>query len=274
LWAVTAGETALVVSPTHREGTRITREIRAGLKVAGKLGANERHFGVLENRNLTEAERGERANYARGDVLVFHQNAKGFRRGQRVIVGERPLPLDQRSRFQVFRTAEVPIAPGELIRITRNGMTADGAHALHNGSVYPVKNFTREGDLELANGWIINRGWGFFAPGYVVTSHASQGSTVDRVLIGQSSESFPASSQEQFYVSVSRARKSCVIYCDRKRALLDAVSRRDERITATEFLSRPNMRTRQERYRWREQRDNTAALADHRRGRQGLSHER
>ena len=92
--AVREGKTALVVSPTHAEGNRITAEIRNNLRQAGKLGTDERTFVALENANLTEAERGDAVNYAPGDVLQFHQNAKGFTRGERVTVdGDRPLPL-------------------------------------------------------------------------------------------------------------------------------------------------------------------------------------
>ena len=71
----------------------------------------------------------------------------------------------------------------------------------------------------------------------MVTSHSSQGKTVDRVFVGQSSESFPASSREQFYVSASRARESVTIYTDNKQDLLDAVSRSDERLSATELVN-------------------------------------
>lgn len=47
---------------------------------------------------------------------------------------------------------------------------------------------------------------GHIQHGYVATSHAAQGKTVDRVLIAMGSESVPAISAEQFYVSVSRGR--------------------------------------------------------------------
>jgi hypothetical protein len=60
---------------------------------------------------------------------------------------------------------------------------------------------------------------------------------VDRVLIAQSSASFPASSQEQAYVSISRARKQATIYTDDKRALLDAACQSADRLTATELAS-------------------------------------
>jgi hypothetical protein len=47
----------------------------------------------------------------------------------------------------------------------------------------------------------VARGFGHRTHGYVITSHASQGTDVDRVLIAQSADSFGASSEERFYVS-------------------------------------------------------------------------
>lgn len=241
---VNAGKTALVVSPTHREGERVTMEIRDQLKRDGGLGKRDHRLTSLVNLNLTEAERRDPINYAPGDVLVFHQNAKGFRKGERVAVGAAELPLDQAERFQVFRKDTLPVAGGEVLRITRNGATADGKHRLNNGQLVQVKSVTRRGDLELANGWTVAGDYGHFAPGYVVTSHASQGKTVDRVFIGQSVESAAAASREQFYVSVSRGRERVTIYTDDKRALLAAVQRSDERMTASDLMraGRPKAR--------------------------------
>jgi ATP-dependent exoDNAse (exonuclease V) alpha subunit len=68
-----------------------------------------------------------------------------------------------------------------------------------------------------------------------VTSHSSQGKTVDKVIIAQSSMSFRASSVEQFYVSVSRGKESVAIYTDDKRELFSAVNRSGQRMTATEL---------------------------------------
>jgi hypothetical protein len=58
------------------------------------------------------------------------------------------------------------------------------------------------------------------------------------VIIGQSAESFPASSREQFYVSVSRGRQRATIYTNDKKTLLAAVSRSDGRLAATEFVNK------------------------------------
>jgi hypothetical protein len=71
----------------------------------------------------------------------------------------------------------------------------------------------------------------------VVTSHASQGNTVDDVFVGQSSLSFPASSREQWLVSVSRSRKRVTIYTDDKEALREAVTHSHDRLSPTEFVN-------------------------------------
>jgi conjugative relaxase-like TrwC/TraI family protein len=237
LETVTVGKTALIVSPTHFEADRLTDEIRQALRAAGKLGTSEREFTILANANLTAAERVDAVNYQPGDVIQFHQNARGFQRGQRLAVNGSPLPLDQAARFQLFHTSTLRLAPGDLVRITQNGMTADGKHRLNNGAVFRVKKIDAEGHLVLANGWKVGKQFGHLAYGYAVTSHASQGKTVDRVFIAQSSVSKPASSREQFYVSVSRGRERAVIYTHNKQALREAISQTDERLTATEFIN-------------------------------------
>ncbi len=235
---VAGGKSALVVSPTHAEARRIDAEIRDTLKASGTIGTNERTFRVLENANLTEAERGDAVNYQPGDVLQFHQNAKGFNRGDRLTVGaDRNLPVEQAARFQVFHAKELSLAPGDIVRITHNGKTADGQHRLDNGSLYHIKRFDADGNIILSNGWRVGKEFGFLARGYVVTSHASQGKTVDRVFIGQSSESFPASSREQWYVSCSRARHGLTVYTDDKKSLQQVIARSDDRVTATEFVN-------------------------------------
>jgi hypothetical protein len=67
--AVKAGKSALVISPTHAEGERVTREIRAKLKAAKKLGADERELVQLKNLQWTEAQRADVRNYQTGMVI-------------------------------------------------------------------------------------------------------------------------------------------------------------------------------------------------------------
>jgi hypothetical protein len=80
--AVNADKSALVISPTHAEGERVTREIRAKLKAAKKLVADEREFIQLKNLQWTQAQRADARNYQTGMTVQFHQNVPGFRRGE------------------------------------------------------------------------------------------------------------------------------------------------------------------------------------------------
>lgn len=228
-------KTALVVSPTHAEGDRITGAIRHELAVRGRLG-EERELTAWVPLHLTEAERGEASSYAAGDMLQFHQNAKGHKSGERVVVDGEPLPLHQAARYKVYRPMTLKVAAGDRVRITTNGKTADGRHRLVNGTIYTVEGFNRNGDIVVNNGWVIGKDFGHVAYGYAVTSHASQGKTVDKVLIGQSSLSLPAASREQFYVSVSRGREQAIIFTDNKETLRAAVARDRERLTAKEVF--------------------------------------
>ncbi|HVX13088.1 MAG TPA: MobF family relaxase [Pirellulales bacterium] len=238
LQAVGEGATALVVSPTHAEARRITGEIRQAMHEAGTLGKDVHEIRVLKTANLTEAERTDHVNFAGGDVLVFHQNAKGYSRGQHLTVtNDGPLPLDQARHFQLYHASMLSLAPGDTVRITKNGYTLDGKHELRNGMLRQIKSFDDDGNPIDSKGWVISKDYGHLDYGYVVTSHASQGKTVDRVFIGQSSESFPASSREQFYVSASRGKKQVVVYTDDKEELRDAINRSDDRITATGLIA-------------------------------------
>ncbi len=252
--AVKAGDSALVVSPTHVEKDRITGEIRIALREEGRLDGDGREVFVLSSRQLTEAEKDDPAQYWPGDVLQFHQNAKGFRKGQRVDVGGGVLPpAGMADRFEVFHRGKLSLAPGDVIRVTRNGSTADRKHALHNGDLHRVRDFDPDGGLILENGWRIARDFGHIDYGYVVTSHAAQGKTVDRVLVGQSADSFAATSREQFYVSCSRGRKAVTVYTNDKAALRVQLARSEHQMAARDLLGAlPVDRERKIRQRQRE----------------------
>ncbi len=237
LEAVQEGETALVVSPTHLEKDRITREIRQLLLAEGRLDGEGREVPVLVPRKLTEAEKADPAQYLPGDVLQFHQNAKGFRKGDRLAAtGDSALPLGQVGRFEVFHRGKLALAPGDVVRVTRNGTTEDGRHSLHNGDLHRVRAIDAEGGIVLANGWKVAKDFGHLDYGYVVTSHAAQGKTVDRVFVGQSADSFAATSREQFYVSCSRGRKSAVVYTNDKRALRAQLARSEQQLAAGDLV--------------------------------------
>jgi conjugative relaxase-like TrwC/TraI family protein len=241
-------KSALVVSPTHAEGKRITDAIRVGLKAQGKLG-KERLVDAWVPAHLTDAQKADPTVYDAGELLQFHQNAKGYQKGTRVIVcdGVRP-PTELADRFEAYRPAQLALAVGDRIRVTAGGRTSDGKHRLSNGSLLNVQGFTQRGDIIVDRGLVIDRDFGHITHGYAVTSHASQGVTVDKVFIGVSSESFPATYQRTAYVAVTRGREQAQIFTDDRKELLRVICRPDDPLSATELAEsmndKPMVRTR------------------------------
>ena len=90
---------------------------------------------------------------------------------------------------------------------------------------------------------MIGKDYGNLTHGYCQTSHVAQSKTVDRVFVAQSMESFGASSTEQFFVSISRARESVTIYADDKARLAEAIQSSGARVSAHELLKLPVMAT-------------------------------
>jgi len=241
-------KSAIVVSPTHVEADRITETIRAGLKSQGKLG-KERVFNGWIPTHLTDAQKADPTEYEPGYMLQFHQNAVGYAKGSRLIVGgEVKPPIELANRFETYRPTQLTLAVGDRVRVTAGGKTKDGKHRLSNGTLLNVHGFTKRGDIVVDHGWVIDRDFGHLAHGYVVTSHASQGVTVDKVFIGLSSESFPATSQRTGYVAVTRGKEQVQIFTDDRKELLKVLSRPDDPVSATELSDsvqkKPKLRNR------------------------------
>jgi hypothetical protein len=189
-------------------------------------------------------------------VVQFHQNASGFRRGERVTVcrqdgrgvmvergnGTELLALELAARFQVYESRTIDLAAGDTIRITQNGFSKDNKR-LNNGELRQIKGFTTEGDIKLSNGWVVPKDYGNLTHGYCVTSYSAQSKSVDCVFIAESSESFRAADRQQFYVSASRFKETLTIYTDDKGQLLEAVSKSSERPSATDLVLKRQQET-------------------------------
>jgi conjugative relaxase-like TrwC/TraI family protein len=228
-------KTALVVSPTHAEIDRIQDAVRVGLKAKGKLG-KERIVSTWVSTLLTDAEKKDVTQYEPGYLVQFHQNAKGFKKGFRLIVEhEADVPTAQAERFEVYRPTQLALSAGDRIRVTTGGTTKDGKHRLNTGTLLTVQGFNRRGDIIVDHGWVIDKDWGHFTHGYAVTSHASEGATVDKVFVGISSQSLPATNERTAYVALTRGREKVVVFTDDRIELLKAASRQDDPMSATDL---------------------------------------
>jgi Arc/MetJ-type ribon-helix-helix transcriptional regulator len=76
-------KSAQVVSPTHAEAARITDAIRDGLRGHGKL-KHERVVQAWVPAHMTDSQKADATEYLPGDLLQFHQNAKGFNKCSRL----------------------------------------------------------------------------------------------------------------------------------------------------------------------------------------------
>jgi conjugative relaxase-like TrwC/TraI family protein len=269
--AVGDGETALVIAPTHAEGMDITADIRDELKQSNKLGGHECFFKARRNTHWTGAQKGDARNYRAGQVVKFHKAVAGVRKGRNGVRGtsggyakgeaalvlrhdlghvivmrqdgsQASLPLGQAERFSVYETRNLAVAAGERLRITENGYgmvegrAGEKQHRLNNGDIFTVEGFTKKGDIKLDNGVVIPKEFGHIAHGYVDTSHASQGKTVDRVFIAISAASLKAVTRALWYVSLSRGRESVKIYTEDAEALKSAVQKSPERMSVSEMM--------------------------------------
>jgi len=226
-------KTALVVSPTHAEANRITDAIRTSLKEQGKL-TEERVVKAWVPAHLTDAQKTDSTQYDTGDLIQFNQNAPGYTKGSRLVVEDGiKLPVDLANRFEAYRPVKLSLGVGDRVRVTAGGKTKDGKHKLSNGSLLTVEGFTKGGDIIVDHGWVIDRNFGHLSHGYVVTSHASQGVTVDKIFIGISSESLPATNQRTAYTAITRGKEMAQIFTDDREELLKAMNRKDEPMSAT-----------------------------------------
>jgi hypothetical protein len=79
--------------------------------------------------------------------------------------------------------------------------------------------------------------------GYAVTSHASQGATLDRVLINiDTTRSRWPVNRQQFYVSLSRAYHDALIFTDSREALPRAISGTADKAIALDAIDNVKLR--------------------------------
>lgn len=253
--AVKSGKSTLVVSPTHKQADEVTEAIRKQLKASEIIGKKEILATRLLNLNLTEAEKNDWRNIQKGQYVQFNQNCPNIPRGSMWYVEDSTeqqitikddngksvsLPTENSKRYDVFAKTEIGLSKGDSLRITRNGFDQDKKR-MNNGDLLEVISVKKKGDILLRNRlskekYKISGEFGHLAHAHCITSHASQGKTVDEVFISQPASTFPATDSKQFYVSVSRARDKVNIYTDDKEELLDHASRLGDRQSAIELI--------------------------------------
>jgi len=241
-------ENTLVVSPANRERVKINALIHKRLQHEGKVSRDDHQMTVYVNRqDMTGTERTFANSYLPGeDIIRYNRASKVYQ----VEVGDyarvtaanhekneitvqmedgRELTYNpsRLSGVSVYKEAQRDIAEGDRIQF-RAPFTEK---RVANGELGTI---ARIGDEELTVKLDSGREVSFEADkfrhidhGYAVTSHSSQGTTVDRVLVNADTrESEMLLNDRMGYVAVSRAREDAMIYTDSTLNLREALDRR------------------------------------------------
>jgi hypothetical protein len=99
-----------------------------------------------------------------------------------------------------------------------------------------VRKIHGSGKIALQDGRILPADYRQFARGYAVTSYGSQGKTVDHVLLSDSAVR-AATNAQQWYVTISRGRKSVQIFTPDKQQLRRAITRSGDRELALKLVT-------------------------------------
>jgi ATP-dependent exoDNAse (exonuclease V) alpha subunit len=227
LAARTRKENVLVVAQTREEVRAINEAIRQGLAAAGSLGP-EKKVTALEALDWTEAQKRDARFYQPGQRVQFLRRYGRFRAGDTCEVAganEHGLVLvkdGRRSEFSfryadrvvVTRPVELDLSPGDRLQLKFNGRSAEGTR-LNNGELVTVVRIEPDARLVVEDDKggrkTLSPEQRLFTRGYAVTSYASQGKTVDTVLLADAANR-AATNQKQWYVSISRGRRRALIF--------------------------------------------------------------
>ena len=243
--ATKQGRSALLVSPTWAEIEAVTEKVRESLKADGVISQDESTHCVFDSLSWTVAQKKNARQFEPGQRLRFVRRTRKFERGETVEVVatletglrvRRPdgleidfIPTSAAASFDVGKSSELKVAAGDWLLLQAN----HGKEFI-NGERVQVKTI-QNGRIALADGRVLPAGFNTFTHGYAVTSHSSQGKTVDEVLLVASSKSFAAVNREQFYVSISRGRERVQVFTNDAEMLGRRVTDSHQRMAAIEL---------------------------------------
>ena len=248
-----------VMAPSHELRREINGHIRERLAREGAIRGPAFEGERLVSYGYTGAEKALAANYAPGDVVVFHRSYKrlGVEKGEerrvvavdhanRTVVLEgrdggtvrwEPDRVAGRGGAEVYRAEEIELRAGDRIRWTRN----DARLGLVNSRTAEVASVGKDRvAFRLEDGRRIELGRGdphlrHLDHAWASTVHAFQGRTVDNVIAAMEANHPHLTTQKSFYVEISRARDRAELVTDdaaRLREQLETVT--GERVSALE----------------------------------------
>ena len=238
------GENALAVAQTWTEVHRVNDAIRAELKAFGRL-EGEKTVTAYQPLNWDAAQKRDARFYGAGHHAVFMKRYGRFAKGDVceiasatdsglvLIKNGRRSTMSYRyaDRITVASASVLEVAPGDRLQLKFNGRSQEG-HAFNNGDLVAVREIRTSGALRVedAAGAVktLAPAQHVFTRGYAVTSYASQGKTVDTVLLSDSA-CRAAINQNEWYVAISRGRRKVMVFTEDKAELRANIRRSGDR---------------------------------------------
>jgi conjugative relaxase-like TrwC/TraI family protein len=231
---VESPEKTLIVSPDNASRRELNIAVRQELKANGTLAPEDHTFRVLVQRqDMTGAERSWASHYEINDVLRYARGSKavGIEAGTYgSVVAIDPaanlLTVDKSSGEQatydphrltgvsVYREINREFSVGDRIQFT----APDKSLGVANRDLAAIESIAPDGRISatLDSGRQVEfnaQEHRHFDHGYAVTSHSSQGLTVERVLINADAGVHPDLLNSRFgYVSISRASHEATMF--------------------------------------------------------------
>ncbi len=256
-------EKSLVVAPRNTDRQEINSKIHTALKDAGKVGKAETEIKILRPRSeLSGTEREFAAVYREGDVISYTRGS-----AENNIAAKSLAKVIKTDREQNLLTVEIKDARSgtEARQVTYNPKRLRGVSVwteekikISTGDRLQLRAPFEEKQTKIANGTMLevskvtpnalslttDKGKSVKLDterphaidyGYAVTSHSSQGKTIDRVLIhAETSESKQILNERMAYVAVSRARNEALIFTDDAEKLAGKMARQVEKSEITQ----------------------------------------
>ena len=240
------GEDFIVVGITHRQNDAITAELRKRLREEGKVAEKEVVVEQLKPMDWSEEQRDDLKMYDGSEVLQFSRKVGPYQAGQRVsgqgyLAKGKAVPA---AHFAVYERSSIGLSAGDRVRATANGRDITGKHRIDNGAFFTFRGETKDGNLALetegGNRRVVKKDFGHLAHGLVNTSFKAQGQTKVHAIGALTQQNIGGINAEQYYVTLSRPKKSVTVITDLEDAdIRRFVQRADKRKSATELMAKP-----------------------------------
>lgn len=253
----------LIVAGTNKDRKEINQMARQALGLLGK----GKQFETLNRVDSTDAERRYAPSYKQGMIIQPEKDYKraGLVRGELYVV-DQALPGNvlvvkdrsgnryefnprQATKLSVYKLEKPELSVGDLIRINRQDPKLDLTNgdrmrvvSIEGGVVQLASLKEINGQPERTVSLPTNKPL-HLEHAYSATVHSAQGLTNDRVMISLNTKS-RTTSQNLWYVAISRARHEARVYADSIKGLPAAIAKRYDKTTA---LSLQQERERQRR---------------------------